>query len=514
MSESGGSYSRRWWLLMLAGLVAVFAVFAVLAAVIPLRAPRGVHVGSKSFTESVILGELARFRAESAGAAAAHRQQLGGTLILWKALVNGDIDVYPEYTGTITQEILSGKGLRSDADIRRALDGYGIRMSQPLGFADNYAIGMRKDVAQRLGIRTISNLRQHPELTFGFSNEFLDRADGWPGLRDRYRLPQRDVRGLEHELAYRGLVNGTIAATELYTTDAKIRHYDLVALVDDLGYFPSYQAVLLYRADLEQRAPEALAAILQLQGRITEADMIEMNSRVDADRVSESQVAADFLHQRLGMTAQAQVETEAGRFIVLTYQHVIMVLLSLAGAILLAVPLGILASREPRTGQVILALTGLIQTIPSIALLAFMIPLLGIGVLPAMTALFLYSLLPIVRNTYTGLQEIPLHVRESAEALGLPALARLRLVELPMAARTILAGIKTAAVINVGTATLGGLIGAGGYGDLIFRGIRTNNNAVILQGAIAAAVLALLVQGVFELAERRLVPRGLRLKPE
>ena len=156
-------------------------------------------------------------------------------------------------------------------------------------------------------------------------------------------------------------------------------------------------------------------------------------------------------------------------------------------------------------------MTGVIQTIPSLALIVFMIPLLGIGNVPAIVALFLYSLLPIVRNTHTGLKDIPTPVRESAEALGLPRGARLRLVELPMAARSILSGIKTSAVINVGTATLGALIGAGGYGQPILTGIRLNNLELILEGAVPAALLALGVQGAFDLLELILVPKGLRM---
>ncbi|HKH21388.1 MAG TPA: ABC transporter permease, partial [Gammaproteobacteria bacterium] len=176
-----------------------------------------------------------------------------------------------------------------------------------------------------------------------------------------------------------------------------------------------------------------------------------------------------------------------------------------------AIPLGIAAAHWQRLGQVILAVAGLIQTIPALALLVFMIPWLGIGGPPAIVALFLYSLLPIVRNTYTGLREISPEIRESAEALGLRALSRLKLVDLPIAMPTILAGIKTSAVINIGTATLGALIGAGGYGQPILTGIRLDDMELILQGAVPAAALALVVQGSFELAERYLVPKGLRL---
>jgi osmoprotectant transport system permease protein len=472
-----------------------------------------VRIGSKQQPESAILAEMATLLANRAGKPTEHQRSLGGTRVLWNALLKGEIDAYPEYTGTISAEILAGTGLRSEEEIRTALAKRGIRMSRPLGFNDTYAIGMRKEAAVRLGLRTISDLRAHPELRFGFSSEFMNRADGWPGLRERYHLPQKAVRGLNHDLAYQGLVSGTLDATDLYSTDPKIRRYDLQVLVDDLGYFPAYQAVFLYRDDLQERAPQLVAALRTLEGCISENAMIAMNARVEENKEAESQVAADFLADQLHVRVQPMLETQWQTLWRHTREHLYLVSLSLSAAIVLAVPCGILASRWPIAGQGMLAATGLIQTIPSLALLVFLIPLLGIGPKPAIAALFLYSLLPIAQNTYTGLREIPGNLRESAHALGLPAIARLRLVELPLATRTILAGIKTAAVINVGTATLGGFIGAGGYGEVIFDGIpRGDYVGLILWGALPAAVLALAVLGLFELAERWLVPRGLRLK--
>jgi osmoprotectant transport system permease protein len=193
-------------------------------------------------------------------------------------------------------------------------------------------------------------------------------------------------------------------------------------------------------------------------------------------------------------------------------EHVQLVAVSLAAAIVVAIPLGIWAASLPRAGQVILAIVAAIYTIPSLALLVFMIPLLGIGWKPAVMALFLYSLLPIVRNTHAGLTGISPAVRESAAAMGLPPLARLLRVELPLSFPSILAGIQTSAVVNVGTATLGALIGAGGYGQPILTGIRLDNNRLILQGAVPAAVLALVVQAGFELLGRAIIPRGMRLR--
>jgi osmoprotectant transport system permease protein len=238
-----------------------------------------------------------------------------------------------------------------------------------------------------------------------------------------------------------------------------------------------------------------------------------MNARTKLDGVAETQVAATFVRETLGVAATAETESMWDRLWRNTRDHLGLVAVSLGAAILVAVPLGVLAARRRDLGQAILAVTGVIQTIPSLALFVFMIPLLGIGGPPAMVALFLYSLLPIVRNTHAGLAGISTSLRESAEALGLPAPARLRLIELPLAGRSILAGIKTSAVINVGTATLGALIGAGGYGQPILTGIRLDDVGLILEGAVPAALLALAVQGLFEIFERAVVPRGLRLKP-
>jgi osmoprotectant transport system permease protein len=473
-----------------------------------------ITIGSKAFPESLVLGEMVAQLARQAGATADHGRTkgLGGTQVLWGALTQGTIDVYPEYTGTIAEEILAGQGLKGDDALRTALAARGVRMSRPLGFNNTYALGMKESAAAALGITAISDLRRHPDLKFAFSNEFLKRGDGWPGLRDRYGLPQRDVRGMQHELAYRALADGAVQVTELYSTDAEIRQHGLRVLRDDLGYFPPYQAVLLYRAELEERAPAAVAAFRRLEGAVSEPDMVALNARVKLEGVSPGQAAADFLAERLGTVAETGDEGFWGRLRRHTIEHLFLVGVSLAAAVAVAVPLGVLAARRPGLGQVLLATAGVLQTIPSLALLVFLIPLLKTGPAPAVAALFLYSLLPILRNTYAGLQDIPLPLRESAAALGLSPWAQLRLVELPLASRSILAGIKTAAVINVGTATLGGFIGAGGYGQPIFTGIPLNNLGLVLEGAVPAALLALAVQGGFELAERFLVPRGLRLK--
>ena len=475
-------------------------------------------VGSKSFTESVILGEIVTQLARQHGAETRHRSEFGGTRILFNALELGQIDAYPEYTGTITQEILAAQGIRTDDDLREALAARGLRMTGPLGFSNTYAVGVRPQTADELGLATVSDLRKHPDLRLGFSNEFMDRGDGWPALRDRYRLPQTDVGGMDHDLALRALAEGVIDATDLYSTDAEIAYYGFRVLEDDLGHFPRYDAVVLYRADLEQRAPEVAAALESLAGTIDEARMIDMNQRVKIDRETEAAVAAAFL----GVAAPT-AETFAQRQLRLLGEHLYLVVVSMILAIVVAVSLGIAAARHPRAGQVILAAVGIIFTVPALALLVLLMPvpwpreagrpdILGVGPETAIAALFLYSLLPIVRNTHAALTSIDPAIRETADALGLSARAKLLLIELPLASRTILAGIKIAAVINVGFATLGAIIKAGGYGQPILTGLRLDRTDLILEGAVPSAILAVLTVFLFELAERALVPRGLRLQ--
>lgn len=481
------------------------------SAAVPAAENISVTIGSKAFTESVILGEMLTQLASIDRVRAGHRRELGGTRVVWNALLSGEIDAYVEYTGTLTQEILASEKLQSGAELERALAALGVSMTEPLGFNNTYALGIKDSLARRHGLRSISDLRKHPEFIFGFSNEFLDRGDGWPGLRRRYGLPQHEVRGMDHDLAYRGLDSGAVQVTDLYSTDAEIPYYDLRILDDDLHYFPEYQAVILYRTDLTRRAPRIVRQFIQLAGRIDSAVMATMNARAKLEHVSESVVAADFLQRQLSVSTQAHVESAWQRLRRHTAEHLLLVAISLGAAIFVSIPLGIIAARRARLGQIILGVAGILQTIPSLALFVFMIPLLGIGGPPAVVALFLYSLLPIMRNTYSGLKDIDPALIDSARVLGLPPGIQLWRIELPLSARTILAGIKTSAVINVGTATLGALIGAGGYGQPILTGIRLDDIGLILQGAVPAAALALLVQGAFELAERAVVPRGLRL---
>jgi len=560
---------RRWWLWLLC-----------LASASALAEEGVLRVGSKRFTESYILGELI-VQTAAPHVRTEHRQGLGNTAIVLEALKAGSIDVYAEYVGTISQEILKNPAPVPLEEMQRTLAPMGLGVAVPLGFNNTYALAVRGDAA---GLRTLSDLAAHPELRFGLSHEFIGRADGWPGLARSYKLQQRP-RGLDHGIAYEALKQKQVDVIDIYSTDAKISEYGLRVLADDRNYFPRYDAVLLYRLDAAQRFPAAWKALQGLAGRISEVDMIAMNAAAELRGQPFAAIARDWLARQrsaapgsarapatapvpgsataagrtasgptpgaaahgaadpasnatsstgtsaaahatpgtaTGTAASAASNAASGAGIALpqhpvsladrlfaddlwplTRQHITLVALSVAIACAIGIPLGILAAFTPALRQPVLAATGVLQTIPSLALLAILIPLLGvIGTIPALVALTVYALLPIVRNTCTGITGVPNGLRQAALALGLTKPQRLRHVDLPLAMPVILAGIKTAAIMSVGTATIAAFIGAGGYGERITTGLALNDNGLLLAGAIPAAVLALLTQALFELIER------------
>ncbi len=498
-----------------------FGLALALAALSPSLARAAgeeLKVGSKRFTESYLLAEIAAGTARRAGATVTHQQGIGGTALAFRALEEGSIDLYPEYTGTIVEAILQGQSKAADVpSLRRALAPRGIGVSDPLGFDDGYALALPEKLAAEKSLRSISDLARAPDLKFGLSPEFLGRSDGWPGLSKAYGLAPAAVQTLDHGLAYEAIARAAIDVTDAYSTDAKLGRFHLTVLRDDKRFFPSYQAVYLYREDAARRAPESFRALATLAGSIDEKTMIDLNARAEIDQEEFRSVADSFLARRSneaptavkkrGSLARGLVEVVRSE----GPRHLGLVAAAVLLSTLVGLPLGVVAARSPRLGALLVAATGLVQTIPSLALLCFFIPLFGTGALPALAALFLYGLLPIARNTVAGLAQIPGSLVEAAEAIGLSPRARLLRVLLPMASPTILAGIKTSAVVSVGTATLAAFIGAGGFGAPISTGLNLNDDRLILEGAIPAAGLALLVEGAFSLLERWVVPRGLRL---
>lgn len=524
--------------------LAVFFAAAIPAAAAATAAERDVlRIGSKRFTESYILGELLAQTA-APHARVEHKQGLGNTAIVLAALKSGSIDVYPDYTGTISLEILKHTAPAPLEQMQRELAAQGLGVAVPLGFNNTYALAVRGEAGAPERLSELAGLQG---LRYGLSHEFIGRADGWPGLAQRYGM-HSTPRGLDHGIAYEALARKQVDVIDIYSTDAKIGQYGLRVLEDDKSYFPRYDAVLLYRLDAVQRFPAAWQALRGLEGRVSATDMIAMNAAAELRSQPFATIARDWLTRQLTATATRAASPAAtpsvaatapsaaatapsaaatlpataatlstvttakpslwqrifaDDFWPLTRQHILLVVMSVAMASLIAIPLGILAAYRPAWREPVMAAAGILQTIPSLALLAIMIPLLGsIGTVPALCALFVYALLPIVRNTCTALSGIPPGQKQAAQALGLRPAQRLRYIELPLAAPIILAGIKTAAVMSVGTATIAAFIGAGGYGERITTGLALNDNTLMLAGALPAAVLALLTQGLFEWMER------------
>ena len=486
---------------------------------------RPVIVASKPFGESYLLAEMFAQLLEARGLEVDRRPGLGATELAFRALRNGSIDVYPEYTGTGLLVLLgeAPKGTATDVYARVAEEfprRFGVRWLPPLGFENTYAIAVRKRMADSLGLATLSDLaRIAPRLRAGLTPDFIGRADGLPGLSKAYGIRFREVRALLSAVKYGALDADEVDVVDGYSTDGFIARYDFRVLKDDRGFFPPYEAAALVGSRLARTNPAAVAALTELSGRLDVETMRRLNRRVEAEGVPIPVVASGALDE-LGLTRHAVARAQDGRrtgtleylaaergtLLARTLRHLLLVGASLAFAILIGVSLGLVLERSARGAEPVIRGVGVLQTLPGIALLAFMIPLLGIGVVPALVALVLYSLYPIVRNTFTGVRDADASAVDAARALGMTDGQILRQVRLPLAAPVIMAGIRTAAVIDVGTATLAAFIGAGGLGEPIVSGLALSDTRMILSGAIPAALLALAVDATLAGVERIVRP--------
>ncbi|MDQ2891192.1 MAG: ABC transporter permease subunit [Gemmatimonadota bacterium] len=497
---------------------------------------RPVVVASKPFGESYLLCEMFAQLLEAHGIVVTRRPGLGATAVAFAALRRDAIDVYPEYTGTGLLVILHDSVVDSVAHDPRAVyehlarvstARYGVRWLPPLGFQNTFAIAIRRVTADRYHIQTLSDLaRESQHLSAGFTPDFIGRADGLPGLTRVYGMHLRAVRPLAPAVKYQALAAGAIDVVDGYSTDGLLARYNLVTLVDDRHFFPPYEAAALVGKRLARDDPRAVAVLTLLSDRLSEARMRELNRRVEVGGEDVHHVAADAL-AALGLTrgaVQGRVRKEGSsprdrnvgfwRYLwqrraqlgALTLRHLLLVSVALGAAILVAIPLALGLERARAAAEPAIRLLGVVQTIPSIAMLAFMLPLLGIGTAPALVALWLYALYPIARNTYSGVRDADPAAVEAAEALGMTPRQRLLMVRLPLAAPVMMAGVRTAAVITVGAATLAAFIGAGGLGEPIVAGLALADTHMVLSGALPAAALALAVDGVLALVERALTP--------
>ncbi len=522
---------KKLWLPL--SLVLLLAAPRAFAAPEPAKeAAQVIRIGSKPFAENYLLAEIFAQLLESEGFPVSRRPGLGSTEIIFGALRSGDIDLYPEYTGTGLLAILKEQPQTDPREVFRHVSQvfesrWQIHWLPPLGFQNTYAVAVSKEKAEQLHLETLSDLAHvAPKLVAGLSPDFMGRPDGLPGLSEAYDLHFGKTRPLLQALKYQALNQGEVDVIDGYSTDGRLAQASVRILKDDKDFFPPYEAAPLVGPRLWKRFPRAVAVLSQLGGRFDASHMRRWNERVEVERESVTSVAADALAE-LGLSSAVHTKAEdsekaqsksflaylwarKGLLLRLSLRHLFLVGVSLLAAVLLALPAGLALERAPSFAEGVIRGAGVLQTLPSIALLAFMIPLLGIGVVPALAALFLYSLYPVLRNTYTGVRDADDEAARAATALGMTPLQVLRQVRLPLAAPVIMAGIRTAAVINVGTATLAAFIGAGGLGDPIVSGLTLSDTRMILSGALPAALLALIVDGLLALVERTVAPRGLR----
>jgi osmoprotectant transport system permease protein len=494
---------------MFLGFQLIFLILSWLH--LPAFAANEIVVGSKTFTENYILAETAAQVLEHNSKTPVRRRLgMGSTGILFESLKIGAIDVYPDYTGTLAESIVKKPHLKSIDAIREALSPFGLTISDSLGFNNTYALAVKKDFAQLHNLNTISDLgKLQTPVRAAFGYEFMGRIDGYRGMVKKYQFhfnPQ-NIKRMEHSLVYQAINQDAVNVIEVYSTDANIKRFDLKLLVDDKNYFPKYNAVWVARKSFVKKYPKEWQSLLKYEKSIDENLMIDLNAQAEVDKKSFKVVAANFLGEE-----RSQNDGRMNQLVARTKEHLWLVGISLLFSIFVGVPLGIVAARYHAAGQGILLFSALVQTIPSLALLCFLIPLFGIGTKPALVALCLYSLLPVVLNTFTGIRAIDPRHLENAQAFGLTKSQILRQVILPMASPTILAGIKTAAIVTIGTATLAALIGAGGYGALIVSGLALNDIPLILYGAVPAALLALIAHIGFMITEMLVISPGLKNK--
>lgn len=473
---------------------------------------QSITIGSKNHPESRLLGEIFAQTIEQNTDLKVNRQfGLGGTLICFEALSNGEIDLYPEYTGTVLTAILKEKyegqsPLEIYNYIAKEVDQHHAFTAGPtLGFSNSYVIISQKN----LQLNKISDLKNRDDLKLGFSNEFIKREDGFLGLNRFYQLHLSAPRGIDHGLAYKALEENQIDITDAYSTDGRLAAYNFQALKDDKSFFPDYSAFPLIKKSTLATYPKLKVAIDQLENLLDAEQMQALNYQYEIEKKSISDIAFHFLSGQ-GIVNKKSESKSLHPIISQTIEHIQLTFLATFLAIILAIPLAVLITGRKRIAAFILSITGIIQTIPSLALLGFMIPLFGIGFTPAIIALFLYALLPIVRNTYTGLNTTDPILIEAGKAMGMTNRQILLKVRLPLAMEMIMAGIRTALTINIGTATLAAFIGAGGLGESIITGITLNDNDLILRGAIPAAILALVADQGMALVEKAVRPKGIK----
>ncbi|PIT99121.1 MAG: ABC transporter permease [Bdellovibrionales bacterium CG10_big_fil_rev_8_21_14_0_10_45_34] len=479
-------------------------IFALAAFLLTPALFSSVEIGAKNFTEGLIVAEIIAQHLEAGGVSVERSFGMGGTGVALSALQAAEIDLYPEYDGTLINFLHTNQ-----KNLAEKLAQSGVEFGFSLGFENSYALAISQEVFSATGWTKLSQVDPN-RLRVGLSHEFLQRPDGFEKVKEVYKWPTSlRVESMEHTLAYRAFESGKVDLIDIYTTDASLAKIAHVILEDDLGVFGNYRAGVAFRSSLDD---EARRLLRQLEGTLDEATMQLLNVKVENSKETVAAVAKYFLTGDL--TDEEISKKRKGFFETIPWsliferlkEHLQLVLIPVLVAFFTGIPLAIIVFERSTLKSFVVATAGFFQTIPSLALLTFLIPVFGIGKLPAFVALFLYALLPIVSGAILGLSNVPTQLIEVSHALGFNRWQTLMIVRLPLSMASLLSGIRTAVLVTTGTATLAALIGAGGLGAPIISGLTINNMALVLAGAVPAALLAIFFNYSFNLLELLLVP--------
>ena len=491
-------------------------------------APATIQLAGKAFTESNVLMELMAQMIEAHTELTVERTpSINGSQLTAAALLADEIDIYAEYTGTAWYNQMARTDPCSPLHCFSEMAQYaeqhwGARVMSPFGFNNTYAIAVRRPLAEERNLRTISDLKRLGDgLRIALSHEFLARPDGWPGLAETYGLEHVGTVGVEHAIVYDALLSGTLDVVEVYSTDGKLDNPEIVLLKDDLNYFPPYHAVPVVRTEIYNDYPEVVRALELLAWSLSDLEMSRLNRLTEESGGDFSGVASTFLRARglIGETdgdlstgpSSLSFKIDASLIARQAWRHLLLTLMAVLLACAFALPVAMLLVFHPRHAGWVIGTTSTFQTIPGLALLAILVatPAMGLGMVTAITAIWVYALLPILRNAYVGLTEVDLQLLDVATALGMTPGQVLRFIRIPLAVPTIMAGVRTATVISVGVTTLAAFVGAGGLGELILTGLQLTNRTLILSGALPAALMALIIDRILAGAQTWLAPGGL-----
>lgn len=482
---------------------------------------KNIRVASRDFPESILLAEILSSAIEKYSDYEVDRKfNLGGVKICFSAIENNELDIYQDYSGSLINNILGRKSkdeyILDFLKTKIYLD-YGLKLSDELGFNNNFVLVANKSWAEKHKLKNISDLalklKNDPEFNprVAFRADFIHRSDGYKSIKETYGIDFENLNVMEYNIAYANLKSNRLDLIDSFSTDPRLMDKDLVLISDDRSAFLKYDALYVYRSEILETYPELIKIFSKLESSLSDKTILDLNLQIASGK-SYQEVANSFLDKidlnskPLKLSSRpipkSLLKENIEMFTKAFYEHLLLSYGSFFLAAVFGIIIGVLISYDLKISKFVLALISSLQTIPSLALLALLIPVFGLGYKSALGALLVYALLPIIQNTFSGINSISSEYILLARSLALTEFQILKDIKLPMARNFILAGLKTSVVICIGTATLATFVGAGGLGDIIKAGIDLNSNYLIILGSAPAALLALFSSFVFSKLER------------